>query len=495
LRIEALERRALLSANVSLNPNNGILTITGDNGADVAIVRLVDTLVTVTVAGLEVLEFAAKNVDKIKFIGNGGVDEFRNLTPIRSLAYGGSGNDSLVGTEGSDVFYGGAGHDALSGGTGDDSLYGDDGDDKLEGGHGDDLLRGGRGDDLGFGHGGADRLYGDEGLDELHGGNDADRLWGGAHDDRIWGDANDDVIRGEQGHDTLWGGGHDDNLYGGAGRDALYGGSGADYLRGEDGNDGLFGGSLGPVDRLWGDAGRDRFLVQDGDLALDVSGADARLVFDNQSSAWSDAEIEVLDGAFARLHLRTANTALLKETLNSDPLLFVKVKTLAGGAISQNQLTTHTSNSYDPKTGQWTTKVTYTRTIYFANWDETDDFVNGYMASTAIHEIGHNWDSALEIQSALNPNSALWSQFVDLSGWRESAPSNPSGYNLSLDGQWWYLEGSQFAEYYGRTNPREDWSTVWELYFEAGGPAGAPSGQANLKAKLNKVDDLFQALM
>ncbi len=104
---------------------------------------------------------------------------------------GGSGNDTLTGTEnadyidannrqghlsvadtdivhgagGDDILFGRFGTDTLDGGTGDDSLHGGDGDDVLDGGADDDALNGGAGDD---------RLTGGEGSDTLDGGSGID---------------------------------------------------------------------------------------------------------------------------------------------------------------------------------------------------------------------------------------------------------------------------------------------------------------------------------
>jgi len=60
---------------------------------------------------------------------------------------GGSGNDTLNGTDDADVIEGGAGADVLFGGAGDDRLIGGLGSDRLDGGTGSDLLTGGDSND------------------------------------------------------------------------------------------------------------------------------------------------------------------------------------------------------------------------------------------------------------------------------------------------------------------------------------------------------------
>jgi Ca2+-binding RTX toxin-like protein len=93
-------------------------------------------------------------------------------------AFGGAGNDTLLGT---------AVADSLDGGTGDDVVNGGDGQDTLIGDQGNDTLRGSLGNDL---------LLGDAGNDELVGGAGRDTIRGGDGDDELIGDgqlANDAV--------------------------------------------------------------------------------------------------------------------------------------------------------------------------------------------------------------------------------------------------------------------------------------------------------------
>jgi Ca2+-binding RTX toxin-like protein len=83
--------------------------------------------------------------------------DFGLLTYSEVEIFGGTGNDTLVGTQGAQRLYGEAGNDYLSGWPGDDRLFGgqgndfllgDQGDDDLYGGDNDDTLVGGTGDDL-----------------------------------------------------------------------------------------------------------------------------------------------------------------------------------------------------------------------------------------------------------------------------------------------------------------------------------------------------------
>jgi len=92
-----------------------------------------------------VVTCATRPVLRVK-LGDGN-DSLVNLTSIRVVAKGGSGDDEL---------FGGAGDDQLGGDSGNDLLYGREGADDLRGGTGDDVLDGGPG---------ADRFNGQSGDD------------------------------------------------------------------------------------------------------------------------------------------------------------------------------------------------------------------------------------------------------------------------------------------------------------------------------------------
>ncbi|MBP1621456.1 MAG: hypothetical protein H6Q02_2223, partial [Acidobacteria bacterium] len=83
----------------------------------------------------------------------GGGGDLLNLTSRRHaygdvVADGGDGDDTLWSSAGHDQLIGGAGADELGAGAGNDTLLGGEGADRLDGATGDDLLVGGAGDDL-----------------------------------------------------------------------------------------------------------------------------------------------------------------------------------------------------------------------------------------------------------------------------------------------------------------------------------------------------------
>jgi len=150
---ENLEARQLL-ASISFDASIGIVTLDGENTADVASVTPTtvgaDAAFQFDLNGLSET-FLAADVVSIFFEGNDGDDEFVNDTNLPSFARGGLGNDILTG---------GSGVDRLVGGNGEDLLTGNAGDDFLIGGQGSDTLAGNAGNDELFGEGGDDELFG-----------------------------------------------------------------------------------------------------------------------------------------------------------------------------------------------------------------------------------------------------------------------------------------------------------------------------------------------
>lgn len=300
--LERLEDRCTPTVSISVQGN---LFIDSGDSPDVVKVS------TVTISGVDYYRVEENatitNVKKaditgsyVFFYGNDGDDRFENTSGLAAVAYGGTGNDTLIsnaggyidGEEGNDIIvlgtnskaqdnvaYGGPGNDTITGSTGRDLIYCDDGDDTvnaedgddyIEGGLGNDSLTGGLGNDVIFGNQGNDTLFGLEGNDQLDGGLGSDTIYGGAGNDSIWagndislnyaygGDGNDRIIGG-LGIDELYGEAGSDQLLGGAGNDKLFGGMGIDYLWGQAGDDLLNGGKDGLKDYLEGGPGRDRF--------------------------------------------------------------------------------------------------------------------------------------------------------------------------------------------------------------------------------------------
>ena len=201
-----------------------------------------------------------------------GDDQYNGTDDVADHAFGGDGNDILLGLGQDDVFHGEGGDDFLDGHTGDDVLFGGPGNDRVHGQTGDDILDAGPGDDT------------------IEGGDGRDIDLGGDGNDRM---------QGENGDDWLFGGAGQDILEGNAGRDFLSGGTGNDLLAGHDSNDVLLGGpddgrvsvvdgavtGLVQGDTLYGDGGGDLFVWRPGD------GVDVLPEFH-----WSDGDTLVILG-------------------------------------------------------------------------------------------------------------------------------------------------------------------------------------------------------
>ncbi len=241
--------------------------------------KSVDTLKLVAGAGndsIAITPGAAQEIYTLVEAGDG--DDF--IQGI-AMAYGGAGNDTLIGTDGNDLLVGGTGDDSILGLAGDDSLIGDSimfgdvpddahscngdfevvdvvgsftgGSDTIRGGVGNDTLQGNQGDDFLYGDDGIDLILGQEDADWMEGGNGDDSLYGHEGDDTIYGGAGVDVIYGLDGNDSIMGDAGNDSVFGGLGDDTIHGGDGDDDLLGDEGNDYVFG-----------NAGSDTMRGQDG---------------------------------------------------------------------------------------------------------------------------------------------------------------------------------------------------------------------------------------
>lgn len=285
LGVQALEARALLAIDVTLNLLTGDVNVMGAASNDTIEITATPLLVNAKVndgTGVDTYSFARPLVRTITVRGGDGDDQITNATSIPATLYGQGDNDSITGGLAADYLYGGdgddilrgsGGDDLLSGGAGDDQLLGNDGDDRLNGEDGDDVIRGGNGADVITGGAGRNQLFGDAGNDLLTGGEIRDYLYGGDGDDVLRGGLGNDVLYGDDGHDQIYGDEGNDFLRGDAGNDSLYAGAGVDQLLGGDGNDLLDAGA--GDDQLEGGAGNDVLLGREGnDLLYGGDGAD-----------------------------------------------------------------------------------------------------------------------------------------------------------------------------------------------------------------------------
>jgi Ca2+-binding RTX toxin-like protein len=233
--MEQLERREMMAADATLK--GGLLLVQGTDSGDTIVVSQTKTSITVKIQDSATnatrlqRTFNASSVTSIDVKGLAGNDSIYNNTSKTSKMFGGSGGDTLYGSDSaSDTLYSGT----VAGGV-------DSGTNYLYGRGGADTLRGGSARDF---------IYGGNQNDTIYGAGDNDELWGGDHDDWIYGEAGFDVAHGESGNDHIYGGIGEDTLFGEAGIDELFGeadndtlvgGAGADYLDAGLGKDRLYG--------------------------------------------------------------------------------------------------------------------------------------------------------------------------------------------------------------------------------------------------------------
>lgn len=181
--VEPVESRLCLAAALS----EGVLTVTGTEGADVIEIDLRDDGQLKVEIGTAEQRFSYSAVARIvvRALGGNDIVEFnaRNLIAKPVQVFAGAGNDSVKGTDGRDTIFGGGGNDYLDGRVGADRIFGEGGNDKIEGKGGNDFLDGGSGNDWIQGGAGNDAIFGRGGHDDLEGGSGVDRIYGGTGND------------------------------------------------------------------------------------------------------------------------------------------------------------------------------------------------------------------------------------------------------------------------------------------------------------------------
>jgi len=238
-------------------------------------------------------------------------------------------------------------------------------------------------------------------------------------------------------------------LRGLAGNDRLIGGNGCDVLSGNGGNDGLFGGQDGKqgFDILNGGNGKDRFLLGNNDAVSDQELDDVSISFVDRTSNWTNREVEVVDEVFARLQEAVNSTAILKDTLASEPIKMVK----------------EAAGTFDPDEGG-SNEFSEQREIHLSDWTESDAGACEAAARALVHQIAHNWDSLGE------GNPAWWEFMVE--------------HVASKD-------DDDFARAYGKTNAKEDWCTCWEARFGYATEEYPATPSPELANKLALIDEMF----
>ena len=289
------------SAATTATFNAGVLSVTGDNGANAIVVsrnaagRILVNGGAIAVAGGTPTVANTQQIQVFGLVGNDTLtfNEANGALPRANL-FGGSDNDVLTGGSGTDQLFGQAGNDTLLGRGGTDLLFG---------GEDNDTITGGDADDQAFGQSGDDRMVwnqaddtdlneGGVGTDtvEVNGANGAEQFTTTANGTRVRfdrvapapfaidiGTSENLVVAAKGGDDSFSATGNLAALIkltvdGGAGDDTLQGGNGADILLGGDGDDVADGNQGDDVGFLG--AGDDTFRWDPGDADDVVEGQD-----------------------------------------------------------------------------------------------------------------------------------------------------------------------------------------------------------------------------
>jgi len=202
-------------------------------------------------------------------------------------AFGGGGNDTLIGNDADNFLSGGLGNDRLDGGLGRDTLSGGDGNDILTGGAGlANEMAGGLGNDIYH-----TSVAGDTLIEAA--GEGRDQVVTTLASYTLKSDFEDLAFEGT-GNFAGTGNALDNVIVGGAGRDTLTGLAGSDTLICFGNDDSLFGGD-GAANTLYGGAGNDTYYVTTaGDTIIELPGGGADAVVTTLNAYFLRAEVENL---------------------------------------------------------------------------------------------------------------------------------------------------------------------------------------------------------
>ena len=248
-----------------------------------------------------------------------------------------------------------------------------------------------------------------------------------------------------------------------------------------EGMDGISGGIGTEFDRLFGNAGPDRFLAEVTDQIMDASAEDAVLFYESDSANWVDAEIELMDSALEVMHHRVGSNLLLKDGITGSDLVFTKVASLPGTAFGSNEIVNDN--------GQ------LSRLIQFKEFDEEGLFDRADFLTSVFVQLGRNFDSSAEL--AQLQATETFDDWMLLSSWVESSAGDPGfGFELSNDGEWYYSSFAPFTfandDSDPEDNPFEDFATTWEYYFDRYSSGSDPIGMGD---KYDFFDDLFNSFV
>ena len=88
--------------------------------------------------------------------------------------------------------------------------------------------------------------------------------------------------------------------------------------------------------------------------------------------------------------------------------------------------------------------------------------------------------------------TSFYDRFTIISGWTDERPEDIAFFDISRDNEWYYFANAEFLEDHARTNPTEDFSSIWKLYFDDNASA---LDRQRLVSKVNILDQLFSQLL
>jgi Ca2+-binding RTX toxin-like protein len=179
LGTESLPQRILPAVTGTFSPAVGILSIFGDTAANSIVVSESGGNIIVMNNGNPVNVTGGvpttANTAQVRVFGADGNDIIDvsgvNLTygtqAYKTSVDGGSGNDTIIGSDQRDNILGQNGEDSILGGDGNDNISAGAGNDTADAGDGNDIVSGQGGDDSIIGGSGADSLIGQQGADTI----------------------------------------------------------------------------------------------------------------------------------------------------------------------------------------------------------------------------------------------------------------------------------------------------------------------------------------
>lgn len=138
---------------------------------------------------------------------------------------------------------------------------------------------------------------------------------------------------------------------------------------------------------------------------------------------------------------------------------------------------------------------TIERQISFADWDESDDAANLARLEQISREVAFLWAGPDPVVTLLPSQPDIWNGFLRISGWTQTRPDDISFFDVTPDGEWFYLQSSTFADPAGQLSPEDDFATVWQFVIdnEFADPANVVVNES-LIPKIEAVNQLFEFL-